>query len=110
MLERLLQIGADFNALDADGRVRASLRFATTPEIPTIGEWVLLADAEGNSCPATVEAVDGVSVLVRPDWARWIPGQIALLSQVFPSHAYAESAGSPSTESQGEHDGVLLPV
>lgn len=110
MFERLLQIGADFNALDAGGRVRASLRFATTPEIPTIGEWVLLVDAEGNSCPAIVELVDGMSVIVLPDWPRWIPGQFALLSRVFPSRVYAETDDSPPTKSQGEHDGVLQPV
>lgn len=110
MFERLLQIGVDFNALDAEGRVKASLRFSATPEIPAIGEWVLLTDTEGNSCPAIVEVVSGVVVLLRPDWTRWIPGQIALLSRVFPSHVYAETDDSPPTESQGEHGGVLQPV
>jgi len=82
-LLRLLQIGADFNALDAEGRVRTSLRFTWTPEIPSVGEWVLLTDAEGNNCRACVEEIEGLSLLARPDWTTWIPGQIAQLSQSF---------------------------
>lgn len=38
MIERLLLIGADFNSMDSNGRVKTSLRFSTTPEIPAIGE------------------------------------------------------------------------
>ena len=74
MIERLLQIGADFNALDAEGRVKVSLRHAATPEIPAVGEWVLLEDAEGNSCLARVEEVDGFVTVARAGWATWISG------------------------------------
>ena len=109
-LRRMLEIAADFNALDENGRVLASLRFASTPEVPDIGEWVLLADGEGNSCPAIVDAVDGLSMLARPDWTRWIPGQIAELSRVFPSSSFAETEKSPPTEALGEHAGELQPV
>ena len=71
MLERLLMFGADFNFLDADGRVKASLRFAATPEIPTIGEWVRLEDVDGNSCLALVEEVKSSVIAARPDFATW---------------------------------------
>jgi hypothetical protein len=76
-------IGADFNALDGEGRVRASLRFAATSEIPDIGEWVRLEDVEGNSCSAAVEQVRGLAVLARPDWSSWVAGDVARLSRVF---------------------------
>jgi len=118
MLERLLLIGADFNALDPDRRVKASLRYAATPEIPAVGERVLLTDSEGNSCLATVEAVDGLAVLACPDWATWIPSQITHLSQVFAS-SIAEGAFSssilpdddhPPTRPRGEHPGLLQPA
>jgi hypothetical protein len=109
-LHRLLQIGADFNALDPEGRVKASLRYAATPEIPAIGEWVLLVDGEGNSCPAVVETVNGLEALARPDWTRWIPGQVAQLSRSFPSSVFMETDESPPTETQGEHSDVLSPV
>ena len=83
MFERLLVIGADFNALDAEGRVRASLRYAATPEVPSVGEWVRLEDGEGNSCLARVEEVEGLAVVARADWSTWISGEIARLSRSF---------------------------
>ena len=83
MIERLLVIGADFNALDAEGRVRASLRYAATPEIPSIGEWVRFEDAQGNSCLACVSGVEGLSIVGCPDWRTWIAGEIARLSRSF---------------------------
>jgi hypothetical protein len=103
MLERLLLIGTDFNALDRDGRVKASLRFAATPEVPAVGEWVSLMDAESNSCLARVEVVDGLAVVARPDWATWIPGAIAQLNQVFRSSVYADDVRAhPPTSTRGE--------
>ncbi len=83
MIERLLLIGADFNALDAEGRVRASLRYAATPEVPAVGEWVRLEDVEENSCLARVEEIAGLSVVAGADWSTWISGEIARLSQSF---------------------------
>lgn len=107
MLERLLLIGADFNALDPDGRVTASLRFAATPEVPAVGEWVSLMDGESNTCLARVEEVDGLAIAARPDWATWIPGEIVQLSQVFRSSVFAEDfRGHPPTSTRGE----LLPT
>lgn len=104
MLERLLQIGADFNAIDADGRVKASLRYAATPEIPAIGEWILLTDAEGNTCRARVEEVTGVAVAARPDWPMWISGEIVRLSRIFESGVrLGEIGDKPSTEGATPH-------
>ncbi len=110
MLERLLQIGADFNALDDDGRVKASLRYAATPEIPAVGEWVLLADADGNNCLARVEEVDGLSIVARADWLTWIPSQITHLSRVFASDVFVEHDRNPPTSPRGEHSGQLQPA
>ena len=104
MFERLLQIGADFNAVDADGRVKASLRYATTPEIPAIGEWILLADAEGNTCRARVEEVMDVTVAARPDWSTWIAGEIARLSRTFEGGMrLGELGDKPQTEGATPH-------
>lgn len=110
MLERLLQIGADFNALDAEGRVRASLRYAATPEIPAVGELVLLMDAEGNSCLARVEEVDGLAIVAGADWTTWIPSQIAHLSRVFTRGVFVERVRNPPTSARGEHPGLLQPA
>lgn len=97
MIERLLLIGADFNALDAEGRVRASLRHAATSEIPTVGEWVRLEDVEENSCLACVEEIAGLSVVARADWSTWIPGEIARLSQSFEGGARLGEFGDGQT-------------
>jgi hypothetical protein len=103
MFERLLLIGADFNALDPEGRIRASLRYAASPEVPAVGEWVRLEDLEENSCLARVEAVEGLSVVARPDWSMWIPGEIMRLSREYRSHVFAEFASTtPVTEAAGE--------
>lgn len=102
MFERLLVIGADFNALDAEGRVRASLRFAATSEVPTVGEWVLLEDADRNSCLAVVEAVEGLGVLARPEWPTWIAGDVGCLGHVFGSRTFVKYGSTgPPTEALG---------
>lgn len=102
--QRLLQIGADFNALDAERRVTTSLRFTSTPEIPVVGEWILLTDAEGNSCRARVEQIEGLALAARPDWATWIPGQIARLTQSFAGSVLREEIGDRSpTEGMTPH-------
>ena len=102
MFERTLVIGADFNALDAEGRVRASLRFAATPEIPAVGEWVLLQDTERNSCLALVEEVVGLAVLARPAWLTWIAGEVGCLDQCFGGRRLvAFPSTGPATEALG---------
>ncbi len=107
MIERLLLIGADFNALDAEGRVLASIRYAATPEIPTVGEWVRLEDAEEDSCLARVEDIHALTIVARPDWSTWLPGDVARLSQVFSSRTFVEYASTePSTAARGKQ---LLP-
>ena len=99
MLERLLVITADFNALDAEGLVRASLRFAATPEVPSIGEWVRLEDGEANSCLARVAEIEGLAVVAQADWSTWIPGEIARLSRsVAAVVRLGESGDQPATE------------
>lgn len=106
MFERLLLIGADFNALDAEGRVKASLRFAATFEIPADGEWVRLEDAERNSCLARVEQVDGLIVLARPDWSTWIAGDVARLNRTLSSPVLVDYVPPPTSTRERQ----FLPV
>lgn len=108
MFERLLTIGADFNSLDSQGRVRASLRFAATAEIPSPGEIVLLHDIEGNSCLAEIEIVTGLAVTARPEWPTWVAGDGGRLGQTFTSRqvtGYGSTA--PATDVLGNQVGLV---
>jgi hypothetical protein len=99
MFERLLIIGADFNALDAEGRVRVSLRYAATAEVPSVGEWVQLEDGEANSCLARIVEIEGLAVVAQADWSTWIPGEIARLSRSFAGTVrLGKSGDQPATE------------
>jgi hypothetical protein len=66
-----LVLEVDFNNVDAQDRIVASLRFANRWERPEVGEWVRLADAEGNVCVGQVEDIRSLIVAVRPDWGLW---------------------------------------
>lgn len=83
-------IRVDFNALDEQSRVKASLRFASSPEIPATGEWVRLVDAEGNTCLGQVEEVRDPLVAVRPALATWIPGDALTVDQRFDRPSFRE--------------------
>ena len=63
---------ADFNAVDADHRITASLCFADTAERPSPGEWVHLYDDDGNSVRGVVEEVEDLAVRVRPSMETWV--------------------------------------
>lgn len=96
-LERLLHLKVDFNGLDSEGRVKASLRLAATSEVPRRGEWVLLEDAEGNTCLGRVEGVGHAIVAVQPDLATWIPGEILRLARQLSSPVLTEDTRRPPT-------------
>jgi hypothetical protein len=70
-MEQDRRVTVDFNAVRADGAIRASARFATI--IPKAGEVVVLHDPERNECLALVEKVEGMAITCRPDWATWRP-------------------------------------
>ena len=63
----------DFNKRDAEGRLVAVPGGGTMywlgpyPE----GTRVRLVDAEGNSCEAVLDEVDGQILKFRPDWETW---------------------------------------
>lgn len=102
MFERVLVIGADFNSVDSDRRVRASLRYGRTSEIPAVGERVLLEDGEGNTCIAVVEGADGLALLARPDWSTWVAGDVAAIGRVFASpHFVAQRSVESPTDVVG---------
>jgi hypothetical protein len=68
---RELSIWADFNSLDAERRIKASLRFSDSPDRPHEGEWVRLHDDEGNAVRGVVENIDGMIIRVRPAMETW---------------------------------------
>jgi hypothetical protein len=69
--QRELSIWADFNSIDEQRRITASLRFAASPERPAVGEVVRLHDDDGNAVLGVVEKVEGMTVHVRPEAATW---------------------------------------
>jgi hypothetical protein len=75
---RELSIWADFNSLDANQRVTASLRFADSPARPSEGERVRLHDDEGNAVMGVVEEIHDVTVHVRPEMETWITANLTL--------------------------------
>jgi hypothetical protein len=91
----------DFNKRDAQGRLVAA------PEGPAIywlgagveGNRVRLEDAEGNTCEATIDAVDGQILKFQPDWGSWtevgievvVPGEF-----VFGKLMFADVSGGTS--------------
>ena len=68
----------DFNKRDAEGRPVAVPGGGTMywlgpyPE----GTRVRLVDAEGNSCEAVLDEVDGQILKFRPDWETWSEGEV----------------------------------
>lgn len=75
---RQLSVWADFNALDGEGRITASLRFSDTPARPFKGEWVRLYDDEGNAVMGIVEQIHDLTVHVRPEMATWTSAEISV--------------------------------
>jgi hypothetical protein len=71
MLTDVLSFEVDFNDLDRDGRLMASMRFASSVRIPDVGEPVWVADDEGNGCRGTVAAVEGLIIYVELDQLTW---------------------------------------
>jgi len=61
----------DFNNLKDDERLPTTLRYATGPRKPGVGDWVHIMDSDGDSCLAQVLRVEGMLVEVRPDWSTW---------------------------------------
>jgi hypothetical protein len=77
-LKRELLIWADFNSLDAQRRITASLRFSDAPVRPSQGEWVRLHDDEGNAVMGVVEKIDDLTVHVRPEMSTWTSADISI--------------------------------
>jgi hypothetical protein len=88
-----LVLEVDFNNVDALNRIVASLRFANRWERPEVGEWVRLADAEGNVCVGQVEEIRNLIVAVRPDWGLW---SATLVTEPFVGGARATSPVEPA--------------
>jgi hypothetical protein len=61
----------DFNNVDSRGRIKGSLRHASSDRRPEVGEIVYLHDHEGNACNASVDELRGQIVVCEPDWSSW---------------------------------------
>lgn len=66
-----ISFDVDFNDRDKDGRLRASMRFASTGRVPDLGETVWIADDDGHRCRGTVSEVDGLIVHIDLDRSTW---------------------------------------
>lgn len=71
--DRELSVRVDFDDLDADGCVNASLRFVAGPRHPLAGDTVLMFDGVAGSCFGDVVAVLGWSARIAPRWDSWTP-------------------------------------
>ena len=89
-LARELVFTVDFNAMDEQGRIKASIRFASSPEVPGIGEEVRLVDAELNTCLGRVDELRLPLIAVRPDPATWVPGVDLEVSGPFSGAVFSE--------------------
>ena len=70
--EREVVLRANFNELDEEQHVWASLRFILSgPRAPREGEWVYLLDPRGDGCLGQIESINGWMARVRPDWTSW---------------------------------------
>lgn len=77
--QRNLVLSVDFNQVDAEDRVLASIRFSNLrlhEDRPEKGAWVRLVDAEGNSCLGRVEEVRNLILAIRPEWDSWTTATI----------------------------------
>lgn len=61
----------DFNNVASGGRIKASLRHASSDRRPEPGETVYIHDDEGNACQGRVDDVREQIVVVEPDWSSW---------------------------------------
>jgi hypothetical protein len=74
--EREIVLRADFNELDEERCLWASLRFLLNgPRPPREGEWVYLLDPRGDGCMGQIDAINGWMARVRPDWESWAGGR-----------------------------------
>jgi hypothetical protein len=58
----------DFNSVDGQGRLLASLRHTIGWRKPKVGDWVRLDDTEGHTCRGRVDSVQGRAIKVVPEW------------------------------------------
>jgi hypothetical protein len=91
----------DFNKRDAQGRLVAA------PDGPAMywlgagveGNRVRLEDAEGNTCEAVIDAVDGQILKFQPDWGTWTEGGIEVVAPgefVFAELKFGDGRGGTS--------------
>lgn len=71
--EREVSVRVDFDDLDSEGCVNASLRFVAGPGHPLQGDTVLMYDGVAGSCFGDVVSLLGWSARISPRWDSWTP-------------------------------------
>ncbi len=61
----------DFNSLDKNDLLSATLRYAIFLRRPAVSDWVRLDDQEGHTCLGRVESITGELIKVSPYWDTW---------------------------------------
>jgi hypothetical protein len=106
--EDILGVTVDFNELDEDGLLVASLHHLLTARLPRVGERVWLEDPDGNSCWGSVVRVAERVMHLRLDLSSWqhedVPGQLSVPAQATAPLAESGPASSPPDS------GMLQPV
>ena len=73
--DREISIRVDFDQLDLDGLVEASMRFVVGPRHPEVGDLVLMYDGVAGSCFGRVADVKGWMAWIEADWDTWTPAK-----------------------------------
>lgn len=101
LLPRLL---TDFNSADED---EAVVLIEDAQVVPQAGEWVRLADVDGNSCEAVVDSVDVDLIYVRPLWSTWreadtVSGEIVDIMEALRASVQQVQADRAGSEDRAE--------
>jgi hypothetical protein len=84
----LITFEVDFNDRNKDGRLLASMRFASGAVFPRPGERVWTYDDEGNGCEGTVYSVDGLIVTITLDRSTWARNRAVVSNPFQPAVAH----------------------
>jgi hypothetical protein len=105
--EELIML-VDFNSVDQNGCVLASLRYTIGWRRPQVGDWVRLDDTEGHTCRGRVDSVQGKAIKVAPDWntlETYIPFPQFSVSY---SRQWLQGGDKPRTKGSEQLSGSLV--
>jgi hypothetical protein len=105
VLPDTLRLRVDFNDVAPGHRLRGSLRFASSPRRPEVGQVVRLWDGEGNECWAVVSEIRNLIVFLTPRWETWTSSSGSMAPTSF-SRRYTTEA--PRTSASLVEDSAVL--